>query len=105
MSQAPDVGGKGHSTCKRWLPGWFADNRVKLVAAPPYSPDLNVIEHLWSHIKGKLKGKRFATKIDLWYFVRSEWRKISLQILKDLVDSMPRRIQAVIQAKGGPTKY
>ncbi|CAJ0947866.1 unnamed protein product, partial [Mesorhabditis belari] len=92
-------GGRAH------LPGWFRANRVQLVSAPPYSPDLNVIEHLWAFIKTKLKGRRFNSKADLWYFVRRVWATIAPQILRDLVDSMPRRLQAVIAAKGGPTKY
>ncbi|CAJ0953455.1 unnamed protein product, partial [Mesorhabditis belari] len=90
---------------KARLPGWFRSNGIQLVSAPPYSPDLNVIEHLWAFLKLKLKGKRFNTKIELWYFIRHVWKKISPQILQDLVDSMPRRIQAIISSKGGPTKY
>ena len=87
------------------MPGWFAENRVKLVKAPPYSPDLNVIEHLWAFVKSKLKEKRFGSKVELWYYIRRLWTTIGPQILRDLVDSMPRRIKAVIAAKGGPTKY
>lgn len=87
------------------LPGFFAAHRVELIKAPPYSPDLNVIEHLWAHLKAKLKGRRFNSKVDAYFFIRNVWRQLSLGILRDLVDSMPRRIKAVIVAKGGPTKY
>lgn len=87
------------------LPGWFRSNGVQLVSAPPYSPDLNVIEHLWAYVKSQLKGKRFGSKVELWYYIRNAWQQVSPQILHALVDSMPRRIQEVIKARGGPTKF
>lgn len=87
------------------VPGWFSKNRVELVKAPPYSPDLNIIEHLWAYVKSKLRGQRFGSKVELWYYIRNTWRQISPTILRDLVESMPRRVQAVIAANGGPTRY
>jgi transposase len=90
---------------KAHLPGWFAKNQVSLIKAPPYSPDLNVIENLWAYLKAKLRGNHFRTKLELWYYMRKVWRSIRREILQELVDSMPRRIKDVISAKGGPTKY
>lgn len=40
------------------LPGWFSLNGVRLLRTPPYSPDINPVEHLWAHVKQKLKGRR-----------------------------------------------
>ena len=37
--------------------------------------------------------------------IEEAWEKIQPEERKSLVESMPRRIEAVIQAKGGPTKY
>ena len=34
-----------------------------------------------------------------------EWSNIDTDYLQKLVDSMPRRVQAVIDSKGFPTKY
>jgi len=33
------------------------------------------------------------------------WSKIHINILLNLVESLPRRVEAVIAAKGGPTSY
>ena len=38
-------------------------------------------------------------------YVKDAWKSISIAMIEELVDSMPRRIQAVIAANGGPTKY
>ncbi len=37
--------------------------------------------------------------------LEEEWNKIEPEILKNLIESMPRRVQAVIDSKGNPTKY
>ena len=87
------------------FPGWFAINGVSLIKTPPFSPDLNVIENLWSIVKTKLREKHFASKVELWYYVRRLWTTMDPTILRNIVDSMPKRIQAVISAKGGPSKY
>jgi hypothetical protein len=34
-----------------------------------------------------------------------EWYNIDANIYQNLVDSMPRRVAAVMQSKGNPTKY
>ena len=40
------------------------------------------------------------------YFLDSEvWKKIPAEKCQKLIESMPRRIEAVIKAKGGYTKY
>jgi hypothetical protein len=33
---------------------WLQKNGVNLLTIPPYSPDLNPIQHLWSHLKKQL---------------------------------------------------
>jgi transposase len=35
---------------------WFADNGIKLLDWPPYSPDLNPIENLWFPLKEGVYG-------------------------------------------------
>ncbi len=70
-------------------------------------PDLNPIEHLWVYLKRKLQEYSKPPKgvHELWERVEEEWNKIPPETCQNLIASMPRRLQAVIRAKGGHTKY
>ena len=86
---------------------WFQGKDYTLVTWPGNSPDLNPIENLWSIIKKKVfrEGKNLSLP-ELQATIRRVWdREIDTTHIKNLVDSMPRRIQNVIDAKGCMTKY
>jgi hypothetical protein len=74
---------------------------------PSYSPDLNPIENLWSHLKRELGTYDQPPRgiLELWDRVQEKWEEIEPQVCRDLIESMPRRMAAVIKAKGGVTKY
>lgn len=74
---------------------------------PAQSPDMNPIEHLWEHLKRKLHKYNDPPKgvWELWDRVVEEWNKIPPEVCQKLVESMPRRLEAVVKAKGGHTKY
>ena len=86
---------------------WFEDNQIKVLEWPAQSPDLNSIEHLWVHLKKRLAGYKIEPSgvLELWERVEVEWNKIPVQVCMDLIESMPRRIAAVLKARGGYTKY
>ena len=42
---------------------------------------------------------------ELWAAVNEEWSKMEPSILINLINSMPKRMQLVIKAKGGHIKY
>jgi transposase len=78
---------------------------------PPNSLDLNPIENLWLLLKRRLR-KLFSEKEhcphsahELFVAAQEEWEEIDQGTIDDLIDSMPRRIQAVIEADGGHTKW
>lgn len=85
---------------------WLLYNCSKAIDAPPQSPDLNPIENLWAYLKKKVSKRGPKNKNDLIKFVTEEWQKIPQNYdLQNLVASMTRRLQAVIHANGGHTKY
>jgi hypothetical protein len=86
---------------------WFKDNGISVMKWPAQSPDLNPIEHLWYHLKKKLNDYENPPHSlhELWERVEREWNAIDKSVCQGLIDSMPRRVAAVLKAKGGYTKY
>ncbi len=83
---------------------WFKDHCVTVLDWPA-SPDLNPIENLWGIVKRKMRDTRPNNADDLKAAIKATWASIPLQQCHKLITSMPRRIEAVIKAKGAPTKY
>jgi len=84
---------------------WILYNTPKQLETPPQSPDVNLIEHVWSYLETRIRSRPIHNKEDLKKALREEWEKIPASYLASLVDYMPRRLQAVIESKGYPTKY
>ena len=86
---------------------WFEDDQIKVLPQPAQSPDINPIEHLWNHLKRKLGEYKIPPKgiLELWERVEGEWEKIEASVCQNLIESMPKRVEAIIKAKGGYTKY
>ncbi len=84
---------------------WFEDHQVRVLPWPAQSPDLNPIENLWSILDYRTRNRHPRNGDELFQALETEWNDLPLDLLEDLVSSMPRRVEAVIQAKGGPTKY
>jgi len=86
---------------------WLNKRKFDTLEWPAQSPDLNPIEHLWAHIKKQLNKYDTAPKgiLDLWERVQDQWNTIDASVCANLIDSMPRRVAAVIKAKGRWTKY
>ncbi len=84
---------------------WFNDHGVTVLDWPANSPDLNPIENLWGIVKRKMRDTRPNNANELKATVKETWASIPPQQCHKLITSMPRRIEAVIKAKGAPTKY
>ena len=86
---------------------WFEDSNINVMVWPPQSPDINPIEHLWDHLKRQLQ--KYPTPPSGCHELRDrvvvEWNRIPPETCQRLIESMPRRIGAVLKAKGGHTKY
>ena len=84
---------------------WLDKKEVKKLDWPPQSPDLNLIEDVWNEIKFRLRGKAFQDKEKLWKEIKKEWKNISNSFIKNLYQSLLRRIEVIEKAKGKNTKY
>ena len=86
---------------------WMSKNRIALFDHPPSSPDLNPIENIWHLLKNHVRSRpRTPTSTaELIQAVRDAWDSISIDTINSLVSSMPDRVDAVLAAEGGHTKY
>ena len=74
---------------------------------PSNSPDLNPIEHVWHILRNNIRKRvpRVTTKEDLISALQEEWERLDVIKVNRLILSMPKRLHAVIQAKGRTTGY
>ena len=73
---------------------------------PGQSPDLNIIENLWSRVDALVQEKKPTTRCELINAIIQVWhREITPELIQNLIKSMPNRIRSVINSKGFPTKY
>lgn len=86
---------------------WLRSKEIEVLDWPAQSPDLNPIEHLWSHLKRRLNAYETSptSMQELWERTETEWNKIDPNVCQSLIESMPRRLEAVRRAKGRYTKY
>ena len=82
---------------------------------PAQSPDLNPLENLWPDFKARFH-KRFlelfnhpSKSLEARYryseVLQEVWYTQGIELVTKLIESMPRRCEAVIEAQGGSTKY
>ncbi len=76
---------------------WFKDHDIPVLNWPANSPDLNPIENLWGTVKRKMRYARPNNAEELKATIRATWALITPEQCHRLIDSMPRRIAAVIQ--------
>lgn len=80
---------------------------ITLLPWPGNSPDMNPIENVWECFKRELAKERITTKLELIERIVYHWNhneKLKT-IALNCIDSMPRRVAALVAAKGGLTKY
>lgn len=86
---------------------WKDENNIDTLTWPSQSPDINIIENVWRTIKIRLEHRlhEIKNRQDLIRVVKEIWASITSDTIKSLYTSIPKRLRAVIKAKGYITKY
>jgi hypothetical protein len=90
---------------------FLQENNVPVMECPAQSPDLNPLENLWSDFKERFyqrftemfnhPSKNFEARYRYGEVLQEIWYSQGMEMVEALINSMPRRCQAVIDAKGG----
>lgn len=94
---------------------FLAERNIPVMEWPPQSPDLNPIENLWVVFKEAFHtrfmemfdhpSKSLEARYRYGEVLQEVWYSQGRALVDALIESMPRRVQAVLEAKGGWTKY
>ena len=86
---------------------WLAANKIEVLERPACSPDLNPMESLWRFLVSRIyaNNKKYASKEELKRAIEEAWVNIEPGIIKNLVESMPKRIFEVPSRKDRPIDY
>src|SRR5689334_6120542 len=81
-------------------------SKIPITERPANSPDLNLIETIWSYLKMKLDRYPTAPKNldDLWERVQDVWTSIPIEFIQGLYSSMPERMRKLYKCKGDNIK-
>jgi hypothetical protein len=86
---------------------------IRTIPFPPYSNDLNIIEHVWNWMKNWIQGHYWHVRYrpdkisldELRRIIIVAWDAVLESYIQSLFDSWWNRCQAVINANCDPTNY
>lgn len=84
---------------------WLLYNCRRMVKTPPQSPDANPIENLWSELERRIRTHQISNQRDLKQALIEEWEKITPEYIQKTASSMQKRLKAIKENNGFPTKY
>ncbi|GBM78532.1 hypothetical protein AVEN_244615-1 [Araneus ventricosus] len=74
---------------------------------PPKSPEMNIIEDIRDALLHAVEKRSPppCTPMDLLTALQDSWCEFPPGYLQTLVESMPRRFESLLHARGGPARY
>lgn len=90
-------------TCKS-VTNWIRENGIRTLKWPPYSPDLNLVEHIF-HMLSQIvyDGPQFTSKDGLWVAIKNAAEKLNSdkkQIIINMYDNYFDRLMWVLEYNG-----
>lgn len=84
---------------------FLRENVPEVMDWPSNSPDLNPIENLWAIVKGNVEKRMPKNLNELERFMAEEWWAIPETVVINLVGSMKRRCELIIEKNGERISY
>jgi transposase len=86
---------------------WLKNNNIETISWPSKSPDINPIENVWGILVRDIYSdcRQYETKEQLKIAIENAWDRISSETLKNLINSMPKRMNLLIKSSGKPINY
>ena len=85
---------------------FLTEKHIKILDSSGNSPNFNPIKNLWCKVKDLMSQKQPGSSSKLVKVIKEVWvKEISGEYCESLIYSMPYRLQAVIDAHEGDTKY
>ena len=84
---------------------WLIKRHKKILLWLSYSPDLNLVEHLWNKLGRRLKKRQSRNRQELGNLLMEEWNKTETSVLEKVAVSVASRLYECIRVKSSSTKY
>jgi transposase len=84
---------------------FYEANDIRRIGFPAYTPDGNIAENVIKSLKDRVAKRGARDLQELERFTKDEFKNLPLEIFENLVESMQRRCQDIIDAGGGVTSY
>ena len=100
-----DDNARPHQACV--VDTYLCEQEIIRMDWAPYRSDMNSIKHIWDEMCRGLEelDPQSVNLRQLGVVVQNIWQQIPLERVQTLVSSMPRRVRALVDARGSSTRY
>ena len=77
----------------------------RIIQHPARSPDLNILEDLWSYLDRKVKSAKIKTIAGLKRKLTKAWEDMPWSVIRSAVQTMPKRLKECVKLQGARTHY
>lgn len=83
---------------------WMKKRKINSILLPAKSPDINIIEKVWSVMKDEVYGQELNSMKQLKAATRKAWRNIGIDFIRTLYDRIPTVLSTIVNRSGSATE-